>query len=126
MIGIVGIALAALMLSVFIREYNRAISICILIGAGAVIFMKCASELGEIGSAVLSVSSAAEGTAAYIKLMLKVLGITIVVQFAADLCRDAGETALACQCETGAKIVVLAMILPLFEAVIEMIAGLIS
>ncbi|MCD7722369.1 MAG: stage III sporulation AC/AD family protein [Clostridiales bacterium] len=126
MTEIVGISIAALLLSVFIKEYNKAAAICLLIAAGAVIFLKCASELGEIGSAVLSFSSAADGTAAYIKLMLKVLGISITVQFAADLCRDAGESALAYQCETAAKIIILAMILPLFETVIKIIAGLVT
>ncbi|MDE6385833.1 MAG: stage III sporulation AC/AD family protein, partial [Eubacterium sp.] len=42
------------------------------------------------------------------------------------LCRDCGENALASQTETAAKVIVIAMILPLFETVIKIITGLLE
>ena len=63
--------------------------------------------------------------ASYLKIMFKVLGVALLAQTVADLCRDSGESALAGQTETAAKILIVVMILPLLSAVTEVITGLV-
>ncbi len=121
---IIGISLSALILAVFVRDYNKTASIMIMIAAAAMIFFRLASGLSEIFSSISAISSGVETAASYIKL--KVLGIVLITQFVADLCRDCGENALASQTETAAKVIVIAMILPLFETVIKIITGLLE
>ena len=123
---IIGISLSALILAVFVRDYNKTASIMIMIAAAAMIFFRLASGLSEIFSSISAISSDVETAASYIKLMIKVLGIVLITQFVADLCRDCGENALASQTETAAKVIVIAMILPLFETVIKIITGLLE
>ncbi|MDE6125285.1 MAG: stage III sporulation AC/AD family protein [Eubacterium sp.] len=123
---IIGISLSALILAVFVRDYNKTASIMIMIAAAAMIFFRLASGLSEIFSSISAISSGVETAASYIKLMIKVLGIVLITQFVADLCRDCGENALASQTETAAKVIVIAMILPLFETVIKIITGLLE
>ena len=123
---IIGISLSALILAVFVIDYNKTASIMIMIAAAAMIFFRLASGLSEIFSSISAISSGVETAASYIKLMIKVLGIVLITQFVADLCRDCGENALASQTETAAKVIVIAMILPLFETVIKIITGLLE
>ena len=123
---IIGISLSALILAVFVRDYNKTASIMIMIAAAAMILFRLASGLSEIFSSISAISSGVETAASYIKLMIKVLGIVLITQFVADLCRDCGENALASQTETAAKVIVIAMILPLFETVIKIITGLLE
>ena len=123
---IIGISLSALILAVFVRDYNKTASIMIMIAAAAMIFFRLASGLSEIFSSISAISSGVATAASYIKLMIKVLGIVLITQFVADLCRDCGENALASQTETAAKVIVIAMILPLFETVIKIITGLLE
>ena len=123
---IIGISLSALILAVFVRDYNKTASIMIMIASAAMIFFRLASGLSEIFSSISAISSGVETAASYIKLMIKVLGIVLITQFVADLCRDCGENALASQTETAAKVIVIAMILPLFETVIKIITGLLE
>lgn len=120
---LIGISLSALILAVLIRDYNKTASIVIVIAASAMIFVKIASDISTIFEALTNISSGVETAASYIKLMMKVLGIVLITQFTADLCRDCGENALASQTETAAKIIVVSMILPLFETVIKIVAG---
>ena len=120
---LIGISLSALILAVLIRDYNKTASIAIVIAASAMIFVKIASDISIIFEALTNISSGVETAASYIKLMMKVLGIVLITQFTADLCRDCGENALASQTETAAKISVVSMILPLFETVIKIVAG---
>ena len=94
MTAVIGISLSALILAVFLKEHNKTASVGLTLAAGA-----------------------------YAGLMLKVLGIVLITQFISDICRDSGENALAGQTETAAKIIVISMILPLFDSVINIISG---
>ena len=58
--------------------------------------------------------------------MMKILGISLIAQFVVDLCRDAGENALASQTEIASKVLILIMTLPLFETVINIVTGLLK
>lgn len=126
MITIVGIALSALVLSVFLRNYNKTFSTVIIIAASVLIFFQVLSGFSDVFSSIKSISQNIKPVAEYIKLMIKVLGITLISQFVADMCRDCGESALASTTELGAKIIVITMILPLFETVIKIVTGLIE
>ena len=120
---LIGISLSALILAVIIRDYNKTASIAIVIAASVMIFLRIASDVSTIFNSLTHISSGVETAANYIKLMMKVLGIVLITQFTADLCRDCGENSLASQTETAAKIIVVSMILPLFETVIKIVAG---
>lgn len=126
MTALIGISVSALILAVFVRDYNKTVSTLIMIAAAVLIFFQIAGGLSQVFDTIASVSSSVESAAEYIKLMMKVLGITLLTQFISDLCRDCGESALASQTETAAKIIVIVMILPLFETVINIISGLIQ
>lgn len=126
MTAIIGISISALILAVFIKDHNKTASLVIMLAAAVLIFLRIISGVSEIFSSITEISSGVEATAGYIKLMLKVLGIVLITQFIADLCRDSGENALAGQTETAAKIIVITMILPLFESVVGIISGLLQ
>ena len=124
MIQIIGISVCGLLLTVLLRDYNKTISFIVMLATAVMIFILMADGLSGIFGYIAKISDGAESTAEYIKLMMKVLGITLISQFTADMCRDAGESTLANQTETAAKIIVVFMVLPLFEAVLNIITGL--
>ena len=49
------------------------------------------------------------------EILLKSLGLCCLTQISADLCRDAGETALAVNVELAGKTAILVLSLPLFR-----------
>lgn len=62
----------------------------------------------------------------YMSLVLKITGIAVLTQFSADICRDSGESALSSKVEFAGKTIILAMSLPVVEAVLELAIGLIN
>lgn len=69
-------------------------------------------------------SSYAGEISEYVKLMVKILGICFLSQLIINICNDSGESALASQTELASKIIVTVMLLPLFESLIKIIAGI--
>ncbi len=57
----------------------------------------------------------------YIKLILKMIGITYICEFGTQVCKDVGQGAIASQVEVFGKIMVLVTGLPIILAIIEQI-----
>lgn len=121
---VIGISITALILSLFLKDYNKTVSLILVLFSSALLFFKIVGSIGEITDTLKEITDNAGELSSYLKLMLKVLGIALITQITADICRDCGETALAGQTEVAAKIIIVAMILPLFEAVLKIISGL--
>lgn len=121
---ILGIAITTLVLGLFLKEQNRIISLLLVIFSCIALAFQSVGAIAEIIKSLNNMASQLSETSAYIKIMFKVLGIALIAQLVSDLCRDCGESALAGQTETVAKILIITMIIPLLEAVISIISGL--
>jgi len=126
MMQIIGISVCGLFLTVLLRDYNKTVSLLVMLATAAIIFFLVLDGVSDIFNLITDLSAGTDSAAEYIKLMMKVLGVTLISQFASDMCRDAGENSLANQTETAAKIIVILMVLPLFETVLNIITGLLE
>lgn len=126
MIHIIGISVVALIFGLFLRQHNKTVSSILIIFACIAVFLESVSYLTDIIDTLSGMVSGLEETSAYLKIMFKVLGIALITQIICDLCRDCGESALAGQTEVAAKIFIVALILPLLQAVVKVITGLAS
>ncbi len=61
-----------------------------------------------------------------INFCFKLMGICYISNFACNLCKDAGNTALAVKIETYSKILIALMTLPLVESIVESVVELIG
>lgn len=60
----------------------------------------------------------------YVNLLLKLIGITYLCEFAANLCKDAGYGTLSNHIELFGKIMIIVSGLPIMKTMIEMIEGM--
>lgn len=126
MIKIAGIALAVLFCALIVKDKNHTVAALLSVAGGIMLLTAVIGKFSEIIGAVRDFTGSSSVTDAYVKLMLKALGITILTQFVADICRDNGESALASITETASKIAVVTMLLPLFQTIISIVGGLLK
>jgi len=122
---LVGIALIASTAALVLRAYRPDIGMQIGIAAGIVILL---FALGEADSIFSFIGSAIERfglSSEYLSIMIKVIGIAYLVQFAADICRDAGESAVAGKVELAGRLAILTMSMPVIIAVLDIVAALV-
>lgn len=126
MIGrVIGIALVALVFGIFFKQYNKTVALLLVLVSSLLVFWQSFSAVSEITAALKSITSGISEASSYIKIMFKVLGIALIAQLAADMCRDCDESALAGQTETAAKIAIIVVVLPLIQAVLKIVSGLV-
>ena len=126
MIKFIGISICVLFCSLLLKERNREIAVILSIVGAAMLFLTAAGELTRVINSVMGLSSVSSSAMKYSKLMIKVLGITLITQIVCDICRDNGENAIASMTAAVSKIIVVSLIVPLFETVIEIVGGLIK
>ena len=61
----------------------------------------------------------------YMGTILKIVGVAYIADFGSQICRDAGEGALASKIEFAAKIIVLVMAVPIIVAVLQSLLKLV-
>lgn len=126
MIKIAGFVLISLLLILLLKDTKREFSFILSAACGIILFIAVADDLYSIARSIYNLSSQVSNINTYISLMMKILGISLIAQFVVDLCRDAGENALASQTEIASKVLILIMTLPLFETVINIVTGLLK
>ena len=126
MIKIAGFILISLVLIIILKQTKREFALILTIGCAVILFITVAEDFFSIAQRIFNLSSGIDNLDAYVSLMLRILGISLISQFIVDLCRDSGENALASQTEIASKIIILVMTLPLFETVVIIITGLLK
>lgn len=103
MIKVVGIVLTALIINIVLKNYSKEFTFLINIVCTIIIFTLISKDLKGIVDRLTSISNEISVLLPYIKIMLKILGISMIAQLLSDLCRDNGENTLANQTELSAK-----------------------
>lgn len=125
-IKIAAVCLVAVALSVIVKQVKPELGIFIPITASAVVFIYALSELSGITEQI-SIKVTQYGlNNEYLIILFKSIGIAYVTEFAADCCKDAGESAIASKVELYGKVMILACAVPIMFSVLEMIDEVIS
>ena len=112
-------ALCAVLFAALVQKTNKEYALLISLGTAAVLLLFLLERAGPVFQQVedLAASGPLEGEA--VGLMLRAVGITVVGQVVARLCKDAGESALAYTVELAARAAVLAATLPALGQLLE-------
>ena len=107
-------------------NYKPEFSMAATIAAGALIFISALTFIVPAITELSDLFSAAGIENGYFKIAFKALGICIVSQFAADTCRDFGQTALAAKAEFIGRCGIFLLCIPLIKNILEAAVSLIG
>lgn len=123
-VRIAAVVVCEIIVYVLLRQYRPELAVVSEAVCGAVLLFVLSDELDEVlelfGGWMLETGIGRE----YFSVLLKALGTALVVQFTADLCRDAGEGAAASQIEFAGKVIMAASSIPLIKGVVGLITEL--
>lgn len=116
LIGII-IVLMAIQFKSTKSEYAVYISLvgCILI------FYLGVNKLEIIINTIKKIQTYINLNETYISILIKIIGITYIAEFASNICKDAGHTAVANQIELVGKLTILATGMPILMALLDTI-----
>ncbi|HPF21080.1 MAG TPA: stage III sporulation protein AD [Syntrophomonas sp.] len=116
---IVGLALMVTVFLLILRQEKPVMAVLLSIAFSIFIFLMMMDKMGTIINVMKELSRRAGINYFFMTTILKILGVAYLGEFAAVLCQDAGEQAVAKKVEFAAKIMIAVLALPIMAAILE-------
>lgn len=126
MISVGIVSIAVVLLAIQFKTVKPEYSIFISVAGCIFIFVVILSKLSDIFSLVDKLADLTSVSRGYIKILLKITGITFISEIASDISKDCGYSSVASQVQIFGKISVLVISLPVFAELISKVGGLLS
>lgn len=123
-IQVVGIGIVATIVIVVLRSVIPQFAVYVSIVAGIVIFMMIAGKLTSVLDYLESLNGKFGIDFIYLDVMLKIIGISYIAEFGSEICRDAGEGAVASKIEFAGKVIIFALAVPILSSLLQMVLSL--
>jgi stage III sporulation protein AD len=122
---VIALGLIGTIFSVLLKKENPQIAMLTASATGILIFLMLCSPLGELISLLRETAEQAGVGEGYFGIVLKVIGIAYLTQFGAQLCADAGESAIAAKIEMAGKVLMMTAAAPVLTGLLETVIGLV-
>lgn len=119
-----GIGLVAMTIAVLLRQQRPEMAMLLSVVASVIIFLLMVGRIGNVIEILQSLADRAQVNRFYLGTVLKIIGVAYIAEFGSQVCRDAGESAIASRIEFAAKILIMVMALPIIAAVVESVLRL--
>lgn len=126
---IIKIALTAVigaLLALKMKQYQGEYSVYIVLGTGILLLVFCCDAITSVIQLITQLGDMLNGQAVYLKILVKLIGIAYICEFASGICVDAGYQALAGQVRLLGKLAILVSAIPLFTCLMETIEEVFS
>lgn len=116
---IVGLALITTILLLIIRQEKPVMAVLLTIVCAIIIFALMMEKLVAVIDVMTELVARAEVNYFFFSTILKIIGVAYLADFAAAICQDAGEGAIAKKVEFAAKVIVVVLAIPIMVAILE-------
>lgn len=120
------IGVCAALIALQFRGRKTEYGIYISIVAGILLGLGILGKLSTVLDAVKEIGAFLKIEGSYLAVLLKMLGITYVAEFASNICKDSGYQTIASQIQLFGKITVLALGMPVLLTLLRTIEAFLS
>lgn len=122
---IVAVGLVASVIIVLIRQSHAAsLATLLSIVVGVGIFTVMVPKIALVMKVLQELSDRAQINQFYLTTLLRIIGIAYIAEFGAQVCRDAGESAVASRVEFAGKVLIMVLAIPIIVAILETVVRL--
>lgn len=124
--SVCGLCICASLMCKITEKYSKEQAVLLVLAVTAMIFLNIADSVPPVLDKMDTLMAYSGLDREYVTILFKALGICWLTQFASDICRDCGETAISSAAEIFGKIQLMALSLPLFESLIDVVTGILE
>jgi stage III sporulation protein AD len=124
-IQVIGLGFVVMLLILVVKQQRPEFAVQLSITLAVVIFLLVLSKISLVLDLFSDLAAKANISQMYLNTILKIIGIAYITDFGAQVCRDAGESAVAGKIEFAGKIMVMILAVPIIALVLDTIVKLI-
>lgn len=125
-VSVCALSVAAVIIALTLKPKNAEIAVMLGLCVAVVIMFALFSSVAQITDKISEITAASGISTGYIAILLKVIGICLVTEFTANVCRDSGSSSLAGTVTLTGKILVTIAALPLYSDILNVVLELIK
>lgn len=122
---IVGFGIIAVSLIIILKNQRPEIALMCIVASSVIILLFIFDELKNIIDLINSLMANSSIDSTYIKIILKVIGITYIIEFGKDICKDAGESAIANKIELAGKVIIVSLSIPVVASLVDIVTQIV-
>ncbi len=122
---VIGFGIIAVSLIIILKQQKQEIALLCVVASSVIMLTFIFDDLKNVISLIdkLVVDSAIDSS--FLKIILKVIGISYMVEFGKDICKDAGESAIANKIEMAGKVIIVSLSIPVIASLLDIVAELV-
>ena len=121
---IAALTVSAALLALVIRRVRPELGMTLALSSGALVLLLALPTLAQLISGLSAMARTGGVSNQYMAQLLKVAGVSLLMDFAAQTCRDAGEDGLAQKAELAGRVMLLSLALPSMQTLLTQILSL--
>lgn len=121
---VVIIAIVATLLIAVIKAQRPELAILLSVAAGVLILAFAAAYLDSIVSILREITSRVNLDLAFVNIILKIVAVAYLCEFGAQVCKDAGEAAIATKVELAGKILIVYLASPILLSLLNLLTSM--
>ncbi|MBR5157204.1 MAG: stage III sporulation protein AD [Clostridia bacterium] len=121
---IMGVAIVGAVSALILKEYKPQLAIVVAIATAVVLFLMVLSQVEYVLNVVTITATGLDLNTEYIAAIFKMIGISYLSQFGSEICRDAGQNAIAAKVELAGKIMIVALSVPILIELMNLLVNL--
>ncbi|MDO5539474.1 MAG: SpoIIIAC/SpoIIIAD family protein [Eubacteriales bacterium] len=126
MIKIAVLGITGILTAVLVKEWKTPFSGLIAMAVCIVIFFCALTRIEAMAGMFTQLTEYMTIKESYLKILLKIVGISYIADFSSSICKDAGYSAIAGQIEIFGKISVLSVSTPIVLALLNTVSEYLS
>lgn len=123
-IRIACLGISSVLLAQLLKQHRSPLVELVSLSVCMLIIFYSLQKLSSVFELINEISSYVSEQKGYFRILLKIIGITYIADFSANICRDAGFGAVAGQIEIFGKISILAVSTPIIMALLGTVNSL--
>lgn len=121
---IIGLAIVATVIIAVLKVQRPEIAIQISIAVGIIVFVMILGKITAVIELLNSYADKVNIDTIYLSTLLKIIGIAYIAEFGAEVCKDAGEGAIASKVELAGKVVIIVLAVPIITSLLDLIISI--
>lgn len=123
-VQIVGLGIVVTIMILIIRQQRPELALQLSLAVSVIIFLLIVGKVSLIVDLFRELADRANINQLYLNTVLKIIGIAYISEFGAQVCKDAGEGAVASKIELAGKILIMVLAIPIIIVVLDTVIKL--
>lgn len=123
---VVGLGVVLTVFQAHLREEQPAWAVLVAVSFATILFLGLIPQFSNAFGAITALAREAQVSSLYLNPVLKTIGVAYLTSFGVQISREAGEEVISGMIELAGKLVILLIALPLLQAILATLFGILG